>query len=315
SALMFDVIYCVFPLRGITGGTRWVFRHVEALRAMGVEAAVALSEPRVPSWFDSAAPVIAVAEIARFPKAWVVLPEDARDGLRALAGLPNPKAVFCQSVHFIAWGLSGASSYSAFGIHHAMASSQTIQDFCRWRLPDVETALVPCVIDSALFRSAAAKRPAIALMPRKRVVEANAIRDMMVHAHSDLAGVEWLPIENMSERETAETLGRAAAFLSLSRLEGFGLTPLEAMAAGCLVAGFTGGGGLEYATRDNGLWVAEDDCRRAAEALAQVMRWHLAGAPEAEAMRAAGCRTVERYGEERFKAALAGFWARRLGAR
>lgn|SRR5262249_53807656 len=35
--------------------------------------------------------------------------------------------------------------------------------------------------------------------------------------------------------------------------ESLGLTPIEGMAAGCLVAGYHGYGGLEYATAQNGL--------------------------------------------------------------
>jgi glycosyltransferase involved in cell wall biosynthesis len=32
---------------------------------------------------------------------------------------------------------------------------------------------------------------------------------------------------------------------------------LEAMASGCLVVGYTGHGGSEYATEDNGIWVED----------------------------------------------------------
>jgi hypothetical protein len=43
-----------------------------------------------------------------------------------------------------------------------------------------------------------------------------------------------------------ESLRNHAFFLTLSPCEGFGLMPLEAMNAGCIVAGFDGGGGREY---------------------------------------------------------------------
>ena len=57
----------------------------------------------------------------------------------------------------------------------------------------------------------------------------------------------------------AAAMGEAGVFLSLGRLESLGLTPLEAMACGCIVAGFTGIGGQEYASPANGFWAAEDD--------------------------------------------------------
>ena len=54
-------------------------------------------------------------------------------------------------------------------------------------------------------------------------------------------------------------------------MESVGLTTLEAMASGCVCAGFTGIGGRQYATPDNGFWVDDDDCMAAADALAQAI--------------------------------------------
>ena len=52
----------------------------------------------------------------------------------------------------------------------------------------------------------------------------------------------------------ARVFGESALFLSLSRFESLGLTTLEALASGCIVAGFTGFGGRDYATACNGWW-------------------------------------------------------------
>jgi glycosyltransferase involved in cell wall biosynthesis len=55
---------------------------------------------------------------------------------------------------------------------------------------------------------------------------------------SPLQGFEWAFIKNNTEAEVAALLGRAVLFVFLSGLEGFALLPLEAMAAGCIVATF-----------------------------------------------------------------------------
>lgn len=50
----------------------------------------------------------------------------------------------------------------------------------------------------------------------------------------------------LSRRELLARMGRNRYFLSLVPHEGFGLMPLEAMAMGCTVLGFDGGGGRDY---------------------------------------------------------------------
>jgi hypothetical protein len=51
--------------------------------------------------------------------------------------------------------------------------------------------------------------------------------------------------------ELMALLGRTRFVVALSPIEGFGLVPLEAMAMGCSVVAFHGGGGLDYMTDDN----------------------------------------------------------------
>jgi len=60
-----------------------------------------------------------------------------------------------------------------------------------------------------------------------------------------LAAVSWQLLEDKSEDEVADIMGRSALFLSLAYMESFALAPVEAMASGCIVVGYTGTGGLE----------------------------------------------------------------------
>ena len=81
----------------------------------------------------------------------------------------------------------------------------------------------------------------------------------------------------------------------MSRLEGFGLPPLEAMASGCLVVGFTGFGGLEYATKENGFWCGEDDLVTCACTLATAVRLVREQHPLVEQTVAAALQTAAAY--------------------
>jgi glycosyltransferase involved in cell wall biosynthesis len=66
-------------------------------------------------------------------------------------------------------------------------------------------------------------------------------------------------------------LSESAIYFSTSLYEGFGLPPIEAMACGCIVVGFHGGGGLEYASSENGYWCEEGDIIECVRTLGNVI--------------------------------------------
>jgi glycosyltransferase involved in cell wall biosynthesis len=103
-------------------------------------------------------------------------------------------------------------------------------------------------------------------------------------------------------------------FLALSPREGFGLMPLEAMAAGCTVMGFHGGGGMHYMRAGENCQVVgypamDDLCERVAAVLGDDSA--------AERLAAAGRETAARYGlpafQERWRARIGEFTGGRPG--
>lgn len=58
--------------------------------------------------------------------------------------------------------------------------------------------------------------------------------------------INHIPRGSLNQKSLIRKMGEYRYFLQLSPCEGFGLTPLEAIASGCTVLGFHGGGGLDY---------------------------------------------------------------------
>jgi hypothetical protein len=163
-------------------------------------------------------------------------------------------------------------------------------------------------VDVALFKAAAAKTRQIAYMPRKMAKEALHIQATFRRLYPRWADVVWVPIEGVAEPEVARIMGESEIFLTLGRMEGLGLPPLEAMAAEALVVGFTGDGGAEFATPQNGWWVGADDWMGCAAALDQALTL-CADRPAAAAdRRAQGLKTVSRYTLEEMERELLAFW-------
>ncbi len=303
------VFFCP-PVSVINGGIKHIFRMAEALIAQGRDAVVFEQNGQRPAWFSSTAPVVGQGLFLPSSDHLYVLPEDQPHILADFAKTPQRKVIYSQNHFYGALGVAGAESFADYGVTDILCSSKTIYDHCRMRHPALRASVVPCAVDAAQFHPAENKRNAIAFMPRKRAIEAAYIRDMFRFSYPQYRDWEWIEIANVGEAEAAKRMGEAKVFLSLSRLEGFGLTPLEAMASGCVVAGFTGIGGREYATRDNGFWADEDDFPACVAGLAKAAELSLAGT---EKYRETCRKTLALYTPETFEKGVKEAWNNILG--
>ena len=260
-----------------------------------------------PRWFRHTAPVedetrpLAADDI-------LVLPEDDAAGLRRFAALPNRKIVFCQNPYYaVAQGLGGLDAHTAGAYREFMACSPGVAAWISRFFDYDRISVAPGFADERLF-APAPKEAIIACIPRKRPIEARVIRHMFTRLYRGATPWRWIAIEDMTEVETAAAMARAAVFLSLNRFEGMSLTLVEAMASGCLVAGFTGLGPREYTSAVNGFWVEEDDCEACARALVQAVELAEAGAGGAALMRHAALATARQWSHAAFVQALEDFW-------
>ncbi len=300
------IVYFCLPNKGIAGGAKMIFRHVEALIELGHDAVVfTRTAADVPAWFESRAPVITDGDFRADDI--LVAPEDSPTLLRQMANAPQRKFIFCQNHFYSARGMAKLSATELAAYSGVMACSRTVADWVSWRFPTLSVQVVPAFADERRFRPAE-KQDAIALIPRKRPTEAAYMRDVFRFTYARHAKMPWFWIEGAPEDETAGVMGRSRLFLSLSRLEGLGMAPLEAMAAGCLVAGFTGEGGREYATEDNGFWVDGDDPGGAVEALASAADLAATGGPALQRMLEAASETAARWSRTEFVKALEAQW-------
>jgi len=292
-----------------TGGHKMVVRHVETLRELGSDAFCACSKiDNAPTWFEHS---------LSFESPWplndddiVVTADDVPHVLRNLASTKARVVVFAQNPYwFAAAGFEGLAAFTPERFPTILTVSEPFAATIRRAYPAADVRIVRCFADERLFKPAPAKRPIIAYAPRKRVIEAAAIRALFQKIHPHHADLEWKPLIDVSEREVAATMAEAAVFLSLNRLESVGITTLEAMASGCVCAGFTGVGGWNYARTDNGYWVADEDCEAAADAVAAAADLWKAGGEPLEAMLEAGHAAAREWSYARFRQDLGEVWS------
>jgi glycosyltransferase involved in cell wall biosynthesis len=293
-----------FPTAQITGGIKMAFRHVELLRAMGIDATV-YSPKGVPAWFQTDAALVSTQNPLWDSGNLVVFPEVLNGPLAQAAQAPitAAKALLCQNQYFAFSELIPKFTYQQLNFVKLMTVSEIAKGFLERVFAPARFTVLPVWVDDRLF-VARDKELRIAVVPRKLQGHYELIRQIFVTKYPRLRHIPWDIIIDKPEAEVAETLGRAAIFLSLSHMESVGLVPLEAMASGCVVIGFHGHGGLEYATEANGIWTRPDDLEATADALAQAVIGIDAAETRWRDLRSAGTATAARFSKEALAQAL-----------
>ena len=290
------------------GGHKMVVRHVETLRELGFDAHVYLGQGSVmPPWFETAAPVLNAPPVK--PGDIVVIPDDAKTAMAQALRLEARSVIFSQNPwYFGALAFDAARRFPAEALPPFLAVAPRHAALLKRLFPQARVLLTPSFADERIFRPGAEKTAAVAYAPKKRNIEAGATKAFFRHLHPRHAGLEWLEVKGLTERQAAGVFARSSLCLSLSRMESLGMTTLEAMACGCVCAGFTGIGGEEYATPENGFWVRDDDSEAAADALARAADLVAAGGAPLERMRQAGFATARAWSHAAFREALEAAW-------
>lgn len=309
-------IYYAGSLPVRAGGELVNFQHVASLRKQGLRAFLLLdpaSRVAVPSQPYSVPMVHWGAHVTFSPEDWLVVPEVMPpESFAQLAKLPCHVAIHNQNPFYTFRGFVDVASMNAYPLAGGLCCSRFTRDtLLRWGSTTDWQVVRPMVLPhfAQAARQATPVRQ-IAYMPRKRPADAAALKTLFRGLYPEHAQVPWVEIHDMTRPQVAQALAQSRVFASLSRDEGLGLPPLEAMAAGCLVCGFDGGGGQEYATPENGYWVAEGDLEGFARALHTALTLE-AGAVSARV--AAGQASAAAFSEANFDQQLAAAWQHLLG--
>lgn len=252
------VFVCYPDTNSPIGGVKQIYRQVELLVGAGLEAYVLQRQAGFRAdWFTSSAPVLDLdSYIASGPSAdtdLIVLPETW------LAQVPSylpgiPKVIFNQNA-FYTFGLEGHCAADTLNLyqHADIQGVVTVSHDSRQLLVDgCGVAAERCHvvlngINPELFHPPEVKVRRIVFMGRKH---ADHIRKALLMGSRRPAWQRYAfrELPRMSHEQVALELREALMFLSCGHPEGFGLPLAEAIACGCLVVGYHGLGGRDFAT-------------------------------------------------------------------
>jgi hypothetical protein len=299
-----------YPKTLITGGIKATYYQAELLAELGFATTV-FQPGGPPEWCSPRLRAFCSQELSPTGDDILVFPETLNGWLEQFALTPSPalKVMFCQNQFYMfSYGIT-AAGYATRGFRKFIVPGKIAKLALESVIGLSEVIVVPYYIDRQLF-SPRDKVMQIATVPRKFPAhdgipgQASLIQTMLALKYPHLGAVGWQLLENKPEQEVADIMGSSAIFLSLCYMEACPLAPLEAMASGCIVVGYRGNGGLEYATPENGLWFSPEQLEEVTDALAGVIDGLSRDDPQLLRRREAGMATAARFDRHETKTAL-----------
>lgn len=306
------------------GGVKQMYRHVDILNRNGFSASILHRRRGVRcTWFENETRTSVVSDsLLRCPwqgDNFLVLPEILGPGMGELA--PGaPKVIFNQNAYYTFHQYSIEEPPAGVPYLHpevlgAMVVSEDNADYLRFAFPRLDVSRVHCGIDTSRFRYSFQKKDRIAFLTTKNPADIAQVLNLL-WLRGSLEGYEVVGIQGRSEAEMAEILGETAIFLSFSNREGFFLPSAEAMACGCIVAGYDGGGGREYLRPELSYPVADGDIRGFVETVEQIIHARRSDPAQVEEQARAAARFVaDNYSLAREESDVTSFWRDLTGRR
>lgn len=304
------IIYVNYDSTEPSGGVKVIYSHVSHLVKNGYPAFVLHNQSgfKLP-WLESDVPILyAQDNLQVSPDDIVVIPEDHKEALNAFKDIQVRKVVLCQNHYYIFKGLLNGNSWQDYDVSNVFCISDIISEFISNVFGYPEVPVVHNAVNLDVFKPRN-KKLQIAYMPRKTPGELDFIRNLFIRLYKQYDNIPWVSIDKVDESRVAEIMGESAIYLSTSIYEGFGLPPIEAMASGCMVVGFHGDGGREYASDDNGFWCEWSDITECAKELGRVASLIENNDEIIQKTRAKALKKAGEYTSERQKNDLLKFWS------
>ncbi len=318
------------PLRTVSGGLAVLLDTAALLAAAGRDVRLVLREAgATPLALPPDLPVVSLGATGLGPGDIHLVPEGWPNALAPGLAAGARCVVYCQNWAYLWNGLPDGVGWENLPVSF-VAVSDPVARFIGEALGTVPPVLRPAIDPARFFPpvSKPAPRPVrVGFMPRKNKALAAMIR-RMAEARAPRTGLalEWVAIDGLPPDGVAEALRSCHVFLATGFPEGCPLPPLEAMACGCVVAGFAGFGGFDYMRqagdgghvpsvplRDapwggNGFFAADNDVFGAATCLERAARLWTEGGPALETVRESARLTAAAYAPLHRRAALDALW-------
>lgn len=235
---------------------------------------------------------------------FLLIPEGFPNIMEKTAKIPCKRIVLAQSWFYILNSLNMGQKWQHFGIRDVISVSDGITEYLNAIMPGLSIKQYSQSIDRKLFKQidATEKNPVIVFSPGRTsdaVIKTHNVLKTFYAFNPQFSWIRVDELKGLSKEDYAERLGAAAICLYTDEIAGFGTMPLEAMAMGTHVVGWTPLGGKEYMKADNGFWANNGDIFQLAELLGFAVEKWLTGKLDSEVVQKEYEETLKRYAPEK----------------
>lgn len=284
-----------------SGGVKIIYQHCDILNRNGYNAVPVHLGDFLVDWFPhQSKPVSKDEALGSMNRDDILICPEIIPALAADFPCAT-KVAFIQNWALTETGTGPGRRYEDYGFTRLLSCSGFIKDYM------ADKSTLPCDvvtngIDLEVFHPPKQTRAAcrVVVLNRRNIADA---REALALVKSSLKEkMEFTILENKySQAEIAEHFRQADIFLAIGYPEGFALPPVEAMASGCAVVGFTGGGGREHMLDGKTALVAADGN---IEELADCLSRILGDSDLKEQIRAGGLKKAQEFSLENMERQL-----------
>lgn len=241
------------------------------------------------------------------PEDVFIIPEGFPNLMESTAQLPCKRIVFAQSWYYVLSGLKVGQKWQHFGIKDVLSISNGITEYLNTVMPGLSINNYKQSIDRTLFHhpeKMSDKSPIISYMPGRgpeSQMKTNSVIRTFKEFYPHYRWVRFVPLQGLSKEDFAKQLRESAFALYTDEVAGFGTLPLEAMASGTHVIGWTPFGSKEYINENNGFWAVNGDVFQLAELIGMALDRYFEGNLDKEEVKAQYEATISEYTESKEK--------------
>ncbi|MBW2408315.1 MAG: tetratricopeptide repeat protein [Deltaproteobacteria bacterium] len=229
-----------------SGGVRRLYRHVDILVRNGFAAAILHAQkkfvlpdqPDVPIEYFQNPGVLKKNDI-------VVIPEGFPSLMLKLKDMPIRRFVIALSWSYVFSMLPDSVDWRHFNIERVLAVCPFICQMISWSM-GLPTHAIDFAINPELYHYQPEKKKRQIAYIHNKAKDIDAFCRLLAARNPNyVRHFEWVALKHLNEVDYAARIRESEIFLNLSPAEGLLNSCFEAMAAGCIVAGFNSVGGQD----------------------------------------------------------------------
>ena len=239
------------------------------------------------------------------PEDILIIPEGFPNIMENTSQLPCRRVVMAQSWYYVLSGMKVGQKWQHFGIKDVISVSDGITEYLNTIMPGLNIKNYKQGIDRTLFNvpeKISDKAPMISYMPGRgpeSQMKTNTVIRTFYEFYPHYRWIRFAPLQGLTKEQFAQQLKNSAIALYTDEVAGFGTLPLEAMASGTHVVGWTPFGSKEYVNEKNGFWAVNGDVFQLAELIGMALDRYFSGVLDSEEIQKEYERTLSEYTREK----------------